>query len=35
MDLMRLAQDKDKWKAVVKTVMISSVPQNAGYTLTS
>jgi len=32
-DSVHLAQGKDMWKAIVKTVMNISVPQNAGVYL--
>jgi hypothetical protein len=35
MDSIDLAQDKDRWRAVVNAVMNLQVPQNAGNFLTS
>ena len=35
MDWVDLAQDRDRWRSVVKAVMIFRFPQNAGNFLTS
>jgi hypothetical protein len=34
-DWIHLAQDRDRWRALVNTVMSLCVPQNAGNFLTS
>jgi hypothetical protein len=35
MDWIELAQDRDRWQALVNVVMNLQVPQNARYFLTS
>jgi hypothetical protein len=35
MDWIHLAQDTDRWRDLVKTVMSLRVPQNVGYFLSS
>jgi hypothetical protein len=35
MDWIDLAQDRDRWQAIVKAVMNLQIPQNAGNFLTN